>query len=108
MIVKASLGRIKTLYQVGLDETQQGANALLTVNAGTPVITAAAQSYAEGAGDHVAFAPGVAGSTPLNNPLVGATNTYLVLTNIQTSQSGTYILVVSNAYGSTRLPLRLP
>src|SRR5436853_3247003 len=40
--------------------------------------------------------------------LPGATNANLVLTNLQTSQSGTYVLVASNVVGvgtSTAIPL---
>ena len=35
-----------------------------------------------------------------NNPISGATNTTLTLTNLQTSQAGTYTVTVSNLYGS--------
>jgi hypothetical protein len=60
-------------------------------------------SLAERVGDHLAFTVGVTGGgpsyqwyAPNGGPIAGATTSALVLTNIQTSSSGTYSVVVSN------------
>jgi hypothetical protein len=92
-------------------------NAVLTVTAGAPTITPGAlANYTETAGDHLAWAPNINGSVPLTyswfksgNPtpvLTGTINTLapgaggLSLANIQTANSGTYTLVVTNIFGS--------
>ena len=84
---------------------------VLAVTAGAPTITPTPlPSYVETVGDHLAWAPVITGTLPITNywywgsTLVqsnvtpGATGS-LVLTNIQTINSGTYTLVVSNSYG---------
>jgi hypothetical protein len=90
---------------------------VLTVTEGKPTITPSGlPNYQETAGDHLAWAPTIDGSTPLTynwykngspTPVAGGTitnlgagNGGLVLANIQPADSGTYSLVVANIYGS--------
>jgi hypothetical protein len=84
---------------------------VLAVTAGAPTITPAPlPSYVETVGDHLAWAPVITGTQPITNywylgsTLVQSNVTpgaagSLTLTNIQTTSSGTYTLVVSNFYG---------
>jgi len=71
-------------------------------------VTAAPRSWMERVGDHLAFVETVSGGGPIfqwrlnGTPISGATNSYLVLTNIQPSAGGTYSVVVQNA---TTLPI---
>ena len=81
--------------------------AVLTVVLGKPVITANPQSWVETAGDHVAFGVAAAGTLPisyqwyLNSAAIpGATNSGLVLADIQPANAGTYYVVATNIYGS--------
>lgn len=60
-------------------------------------------------GQTVSFSVVASGATPLSYqwtlssaPLPGATNSSLVLTNVQGSQAGNYKVVVTNAYGSAK------
>lgn len=90
--------------------------AVLTVTAGAPVISPVAlPDYEVMVGSHLAWAPVINGSTPItyswyqngnSSPvLTGTINTLgagsggLSLANIQLTNSGTYILVVTNLYG---------
>lgn len=91
------------------------ATAVLTVTAGAPTISPSPlPNYAETVGDHLAWAPTVNGTLPVTNywyfnsvasanliqSNVSATGVAsLVLTDIQTSSNGTYILVTSNQFG---------
>jgi hypothetical protein len=75
--------------------------AVLTVQDPLTVVSTPI-SRTERSGDHLAFVVGVTGGGPqiqwlLNgNPLTGATNTLLVLTNIQPANGGVYSAVVQN------------
>jgi hypothetical protein len=92
--------------------TQTAMSAIvLTVTAGAPTITPALlPNYTETAGDHLAFAPVVAGSLPITacwylggtlvqSNVAPAASTSLVLTNIQSANGGTYRLFITNAFG---------
>ncbi len=77
------------------------APAALTVLAPL-AITSAPQSRVERVGDNLAFTASFNGPASYQwqwngNPLPGATNASLVLTNIQTTNAGTYTLVASNS-----------
>ncbi len=104
----ASTGNYSVIVS-NLVPSSASATAVLTVTAGAPVFALGVQSYVETVGDHLAFAPSITGSLPIGaqwflnntgNPIPGATNLSLVLTNIQTSQSGTYLVQVSNIFGT--------
>jgi hypothetical protein len=76
--------------------------AVLNVINGSPSFTV--PSYIETVGDHLSFAPVVQGSLPFTyswtfNGTPISTNPVVTLTNIQTSNSGTYGLTVSNSFG---------
>lgn len=82
-------------------------NASLTVVDGAPQITIDLQPRTEAVGDHLALAAQVFGTYPLsyqwffnNAPLSGATNSSLVFSNLQTTDSGNYYLSVTNVYGA--------
>src|SRR5580658_6869838 len=71
-----------------------------------PVITVPAQSRVESVGDHLAFSVGATGAAPLSyqwyfgsTAVPNATNLYLVVSNAQVTNSGTYSVIVSNASG---------
>ncbi len=81
-------------------------NATLTI-AVPPGITTQPQSQTVAAGQDVSFAIVAAGTSPLSYqwsfngmPLAGATNSTLTLTNVQTTDAGSYNAVVTNPYGS--------
>jgi hypothetical protein len=84
-------------------------NAVLTVSTDPPAITAQPVNRSGLVGTNFTFAVSAFGSLPLtyrwfyntNTLISGATNSSLVLTNIQFNQSGTYSVIVSNAYGVT-------
>ena len=84
-------------------------NAILTVTLDPPQITSQPISRSGIVGTNFTFAVSASGSLPLayqwyyntNSLISGATNSSLFLTNIQFNQSGTYSVVVSNAYGVT-------
>jgi hypothetical protein len=72
-----------------------------------PVITVPAQSRVESVGDHLAFSVGVTGAAPLSYQwyfdsaaIPDATNLFVVVTNAQETDSGTYSVIVSNGLGS--------
>jgi hypothetical protein len=82
-------------------------NALLTVLVVPAFITTQPSNQTVFAGDTARFTVFAGGTSPLNcqwsfntTNLVGATNTVLVITNAQFSQSGNYSVLVSNPYGS--------
>ena len=71
-----------------------------------PLISLQPQSTSLGAGERLTLTVNGSGTEPLrfqwfhgSNILVGATNTTLVLTNVQLNQSGAYSVSVSNLYG---------
>jgi hypothetical protein len=90
-------------------------NALLTV-LGAPVIAAQPVSQSVVQGTSVSFVVGVVGTAPLSYQwsftqtnrlkatnatlLVGATNATLALTDVELPQSGSYVVLVSNVFGS--------
>ena len=84
-------------------------NAVLTVTTDPPSITSQPVNRSGIVGTNFTFSVSAFGSLPLsyqwyyntNTLLTGATNLSLVLSNIQFGQSGTYSVVVSNAYGMT-------
>ena len=76
--------------------------AVLNVINGSPSFTV--PSYVETVGDHLSFAPAVSGSLPFTyswtfNGTPISTSPVVTLTNIQTGNSGTYGLTVSNSFG---------
>ena len=81
------------------------APAMLTVK-GKPVIDNPPVSQQAFVGDTVTFSVGVEGKPPFayqwfgTNAIDWATNANLQLTNVQTSQAGTYSVVVTNVYGA--------
>jgi hypothetical protein len=73
-----------------------------------PEITNEPSSLEIAAGSNAAFSVGVAGSTPLvfqwsvaNKPVLGATNSTLVLTNVQGTNTGSVSCLVANPAGQT-------
>jgi hypothetical protein len=81
--------------------------ANLSINAG-PSITTPPASQTVLAGRNATFTVVAAGTTPLSyqwrfnatNNLAGATTASLTLTNVQSTNAGSYAVVVTNAYGS--------
>jgi len=98
------LVRATNIYGVSLSS-----NAVLTITTDPPTITAQPTNRAGIVGTNFTLSAAASGSLPLyyqwfyntNTLINGATNSSLVLTNIQFNQSGTYSVVVSNAYGAT-------
>jgi pectate lyase len=76
--------------------------------ASAPVIVADPQSQTVAPGGSVTFTVVASGSAPLgyqwyfntNTPLANATNSSLILTNLQATNTGTYHVVVTNTAGS--------
>jgi hypothetical protein len=105
----ASEGDYSVIVSNLVPSTATSASAHLTVAAGAPVFTYKVQSYVETVGDHLAFTPSLSGTLPMSaqwyqndtaHPVPGGTNFILVLTNIQMSQSGTYMLFATNIFGN--------
>jgi hypothetical protein len=74
---------------------------------GPPVITMQPTNLLVASGTTATFAVAAAGSTPLSyqwsfngTNITAATNSALVLTNVQLSQSGNYVVLVTNALGA--------
>ena len=91
-------------------------NATLTVQTLKPAITTQPSSNAALAGTNVVFAVGVSGSAPFryqwyfntNTAVAGATNATLLLTNVQSTNQGSYRVIVTNLIGSaTSAPVTL-
>ncbi len=82
-------------------QTTNSAAATLTVQDPLTIVTPPV-SLAERVGDHLAFAVGVTGGGPQfqwkfgGNPILGATTSALVLTNITTGSNGIYSVTVQN------------
>ena len=97
-----------TLY--GTTEWGGASNSgvVFTMSILDPTILNAPQSQAVQVGSTVAFVVEAAGAGTLNyrwffngtNVVPGATNPVLQLTNVQLTQAGSYVVVVSNLYGS--------
>jgi hypothetical protein len=75
---------------------------------GAPVITLQPESQTANQGDTVTFSASAQGLAPLNfhwsfnnHAISGATSTTLTLTNVTTSESGTYNVFVGNSAGTT-------
>jgi uncharacterized repeat protein (TIGR01451 family) len=84
-------------------------NAVLVVSVADspPSIVAQPQSLTRNQGGSATFSATVAGSVPLyyqwylnGNPLSGATQNSYTDSNVQPGDAGTYVLVVTNAFGS--------
>ncbi len=87
-------------------DSQSSATAVLTVN-GPPTITANPASITVCSGDSATFIATAIGAAPLFyqwfgpvGAIIGATANSLVLTNLSVANSGTYYLMVTNAFGS--------
>ncbi|HUA66415.1 MAG TPA: immunoglobulin domain-containing protein [Alphaproteobacteria bacterium] len=83
-------------------------NAALTITPSQPVIVMQPSNQTSVVGDTVNFDVGVVGTTPYSyqwsfdgTNIQDATNSFLVLTNVQQTQSGLYSVAVANALGST-------
>jgi hypothetical protein len=103
----ASSGNYTVIVSNLAPSSVTSATAVLTVTASPAVFAYFPPSYVGTVGDHFAFAPVVTGSQPItaqwylndtNHPISGATNTTLEFTNIQMSQEGLYLLLVSNPF----------
>jgi phage gpG-like protein len=99
-------GGIYSVSVSNLVSVTTSTNVTLTVLS-PPIITAGPQSQTVLSGTTVSLSITVLGTAPLTYQwskdgvnIGGATGTNHTLTNLQTSQSGTYSVVVSNAYGS--------
>jgi len=86
-------------------------NAPLAVNSLPPTITSPPAGQTVYQGSAVTFTVTATGSGQLNyqwtfkgTNLAGATNTFLVLTNVQSAQAGAYAVQVTNLYGSATSP----
>jgi GH25 family lysozyme M1 (1,4-beta-N-acetylmuramidase) len=92
--------------------TNQLLNYVIGTTTGPPTVTVYPASLTERVGDHVAFNVVLeTGGLSLNyqwyfvsggatNSLTGQTGSSLVLANIQTTNAGTYLVVVGNMYGT--------
>ncbi len=85
-------------------------NAFLTITPSPPVITMQPSDQTAVVGETSAFTVTAIGTTPFfyqwsfngtNNPIAGATNATLILTNVQLNQAGSYAVTVTNLLGST-------
>ncbi|MEK7675733.1 MAG: immunoglobulin domain-containing protein, partial [Verrucomicrobiota bacterium] len=82
-------------------------SAVATLTVLDPAITAQPLSTARDAGESVTFSVTAVGTAPLNYEwwqegvaLAGATGASLILTNLQGSDAGNYLVVITNAYGA--------
>jgi hypothetical protein len=88
--------------------TATSSNALLIVQAPPTIISQPADLTVR-VGNTVTITPVVTGSSPLScqwyfqgaaNPIIGATNLALLISNVQLSNAGVYSLTVTNAFGA--------
>ena len=103
--VQLSKAGIYSARVANLFGSATSSNAVLTVQA-APLIVAQPTNRTVLAGSAVTLAASATGTAPLvylwsvnGTNLTGATNTTLVLTNVQPSQAGLYALSVTNAFG---------
>jgi len=82
--------------------------AVLTPVGVAPVVTSPPQDQTTICGEGTAFQVSADGSSPLSyqwqfqdRPILGATQTNLVLSDVDSSQAGEYSVVISNAFGSS-------
>ncbi len=82
--------------------------AILTVTSSIPILTSQPQSVTTSSGQNFTVGVSAYGTEPLSYQwhfnsaiIVGATNSYLSLTNVQPSSGGSYFVVVSNSAGIT-------
>ncbi len=94
-----SSNEVMTLYLAGSAGRCKGTNGIL--------INTQPQSQSVSSGTSVGFSVGAAGITPMTfqwqfngSPIGGATNSSLPLTSVQSSNAGTYRVVVSNPAGT--------
>jgi len=76
-------------------------------SAGAPVISSQPQSQTVAAGANVSFTVTAAGTAPMSYqwafngvPILGASNTSLTMSDVQSAQAGNYVVTVSNSAGS--------
>lgn len=81
--------------------------AQIASSAGPPIITSQPGNQTAVVGSNATFSVTVIGASPLtyqwefgSSNIVGATTSSLVLTNVQYSQAGGYLVTVTNSYGS--------
>src|SRR5207249_9402745 len=94
-------------YSVLVSNPAGAASGLIRIDlALAPTILTPPQNTVAPAGGTATFTVSVRGSTPLayqwqkaGNPLAGATNAALTLTNVQSSDETNYNVVVTNLYG---------
>jgi subtilase family serine protease len=99
-----------TVVVTNLAGVVTSSNALLTITPSPPVITMQPANQTAVVGGTAAFTVAAIGNTPFfyqwsfngtNNPIAGATNATLTLTNVQLNQAGSYAVTVINLLGST-------
>ena len=83
-------------------------SVLLNTTPSGPIITAQPINQTVTVGSNANFSVTATGSLPLSyqwrfgtTAIAGATNAFLTLTNVQSSQAGNYAVLVTNVYGST-------
>jgi hypothetical protein len=109
----ATLGTTPSGYTCTLtNNTSAKQYSLLVTSTGSsgtkPTVTNQPASHGFYTGQNVTFASGASGTAPLayqwyfntNSVLPAATNASLSITNLQTTNTGTYDMIVTNAYGS--------
>jgi len=101
-------GGIYSVTVTNLYGLATSSNAVLTVLTYPPTITTQPVSQTNVVDATVIFSITAGGTAPLNyqwsfdaTNIVGATNSSLILTNIQVAQTGNYSVLVTNAYGAT-------
>lgn len=90
-----------------------GTSPQITVTAGPPTPTRSFTNQTAVIGDQVTFSVQATGGglnyqwSYNSNPISGATNSSLVLTNVMVTQAGTYSLLIFNTFSSTNLSATL-
>ncbi len=82
-------------------------NAIVTPVGASPIVVAAPQDATTLCGEGASFSVAADGTPPFSyqwqfngTPIIGATRTTLVLTNVNSTQAGGYAAVITNSYGS--------